>query len=120
MPRMLANGNIVIFDNGRSIKREYSRVIELNPATREIVWEYKGNPLQSFYTESLGSAQRLPNGNTLICEGENGHVFEVTEEGEKVWEWFNPNLDDKGKRGTAYRMIRYPGEKIEKIMVQNE
>ena len=45
-PSLLENGNILIFDNGYF--RRYSRVIELNPATNKIEWEYKADPLPSF------------------------------------------------------------------------
>lgn len=104
-PTLLDNGNLLIFDNGRSSKA--SRVIELNPLTEQIEWEYKGKPGQKFYSPTRGSNQRLPNGNTLIAESDSGHVFEVTPDGKIVWEFYNLDLkaDDK-KRGTLYRMMR--------------
>ena len=40
-----------------------------------------------FFSPNISGAQRLPNGNTLICEGNSGHLFEVTSEGEMVWEY---------------------------------
>jgi hypothetical protein len=89
--RWLPNGNLHIFDNGT--RREglpYSRVIELKPDSREIVWEYQANPPMSFFSPNVSSADRLPNGNTLICEGLSGRIFEVTRAGETVWEWHNP------------------------------
>ena len=52
------------------------------------VWSYT-NP-STFYSNHLSGAQRLPNGNTLITEGTSGHLFEVTPEGEVVWEYINP------------------------------
>lgn len=112
-PRMLDNGNILIFANGG--RRGYSSVIELNPITKEIVWEYKADPPESFFCKSMGSAQRLPNGNTLIGDGMNGHAFEVTKEGEIVWEWYDPKFNKEGKQETFHRMIRYPKDKIEKM-----
>jgi hypothetical protein len=106
-PTMLDNGNILIFDNG--VFRKYSRVIELDPTTKTIVWEYVADPPESFYTAGKGSSQRLPNGNTLICEGDRGRVFEVTQNGEIVWEWYNALVKD-GHRVQVYRMMRYsPG-----------
>ncbi|MFH1867613.1 MAG: arylsulfotransferase family protein [Candidatus Omnitrophota bacterium] len=114
MPRMLDNGNILIFDNGR--KRRYTRIIELDPVAKEIVWEYKADPPESFFCRTLGSIQRLPNGNTLIGDSESGRAFEVTREGETVWEWFNPVFDKEGRRKTFYRITRYPKEKIDKIL----
>ena len=76
-------GNILLLDNGK-IAGERSRVLELNPVTKEIIWSFSAD---DFFTPSAGSAQRLPNGNTLISEDRKGHVFEVNHEGEKVWEY---------------------------------
>ncbi|MGD9142038.1 MAG: arylsulfotransferase family protein, partial [bacterium] len=109
-PTMLENGNILIFDNGAV--RKYSRVIELNPVTEEIEWEYTGDPPETFYSSTRGSAQRFPNGNTLICESNEGRVFEVTPEKEIVWEWYNPHLVE-GHRVQLYRLLRYPVEMMD-------
>lgn len=97
-PTMLPNGNILIFDNGAG--RGYSRVLELNPATEQIVWSYQADPVGDFFSKWRGSAQRLPNGNTLICEAERGRAFEVTAEGRIVWEFWNPDM-----RGAQRRRI---------------
>ena len=114
MPRMLPNGHILIFDNGR-LKRGYSRVIELDPIREEIVWEYRGDPPESFYTLAQGSAQRLGNGNTLIAESGKGRVFEVNSDGRIVWEWFNPKIRNN-RRTTIYRMIRIPRENVDRLL----
>ncbi len=104
-PTLLENGNILIFDNGRI--KGYSRIIELDPVTKQIVWEYKASPPEEFYTPIRGSCQRLPNGNTLITESNKGRVFEVTRDGEIVWEFFNWEVDpEKKKRAVIYRMMR--------------
>jgi outer membrane protein assembly factor BamB len=108
-PTLLENGNILIFDNGS--ERGWSRIIELDPLTREIVWEYRGDPLESFFSASRGSAQRLPNGNTLVTDSVRGRVFEVSMEGEIVWEFFEPATrwrDLRLERATIYRMTRLP------------
>jgi hypothetical protein len=112
-PTMLESGNILVFDNGTS--REYSKVIELNPVTKTVEWEYVGDPPESFYSFSRGSAQRLPNGNTLICDGDNGRAFEVTREGEIVWEWLN-SLTTEGYREQVYRMMRLSSDEIEGLL----
>jgi len=104
-PTLLENGNILIFDNGES--REYSRVIELNPITKEIEWEYKSDPPELFFSDIMGSAQRLPNGNTLITESQKGRAFEVTKEGEMVWEFYNTEVnEEKNERAIIYRLMR--------------
>jgi hypothetical protein len=109
-PTMVENGNILVFDNG--VVRGYSRVVEVNPLTGAIEWEYLGSPPTAFYSPRKGSAQRLPNGNTLICEGDRGRTFEVTSGGETVWNWLNPNFEE-GRRVQVYRMIRYSRDEVE-------
>ena len=66
------------------------KIIEVDPNTSEIVWEYQGDPSISFYSFHISGAERLANGNTLICEGAPGRIFEVTPEQEIVWEYINP------------------------------
>jgi hypothetical protein len=111
--QVLENGNILLFDNG--LGRGRSRVIELDPLSREIVWEYRAPNPADFYTASRGSAQRLPNGNTLITNSDNGQVFEVTPDGTTVWEYRNPHLNEQGRRGTISRTKRYPVAFIQRI-----
>jgi hypothetical protein len=112
-PTMLSNGNILVFDNG--VRRKYSKVVELDPVTKTIAWEYVGNPPESFYSYQKGSSQRLPNGNTLVCEGNRGRAFEITEEGNVVWEWVNPVLIE-GHRAQVYRMLRLSPGKVEGLL----
>jgi len=104
-PTLLEKGNILIFDNG--IKRYYSRIVELDPLTKGIVWEYKANSPYKFYSSGRGSSQRLPNGNTLITESNKGRVFEITRDGRTVWEFYNPEIRTKKRQRSAiYRMMR--------------
>jgi hypothetical protein len=112
-PTMLENGNILIFDNG--VSRRYSRILELNPLTQEIVWEYVADPPSSFFTSQRGSSQRLPNGNTLICDGNGGRAFEVSLNGEILWEWLNPNME-KGRREQVYRVTRIPSDIVDALI----
>lgn len=103
-PTLLENGNILIFDNGTS--RKYSRVLELDPSTKEIVWKYEGLPREAFFSSWGGACQRLPNGNTLITDSSQGRIFEITRDGEIVWDFYNPLKARNGKRATIYRMSR--------------
>jgi len=103
-PHMLANGNILIFDNGTL--RGYSRVIEVDPLTERIEWEYTAQPKESFLSRYISGAQRLPNGNTLICEGSKSRLFEVTPAGEVVWDFVNPYWPE-GCTKNIYRCTRY-------------
>ena len=105
-PTLLDNGNIMLLDNGWN-KRNYSRVIELDPVTKEIEWEYKANPKENFFTYGRGSNQRLPNENTLVTDTCSGRVFEITKDGRIVWEFYNPRIRKKTQeRATIYRMVR--------------
>jgi hypothetical protein len=103
-PTMLENGNILLFDNG--CQRGYSRVIELDPRQKRIVWEYK-RP-KEFFSRRRGGVQRFPNGNTFITESDRGRVFEVSPEGKIVWEFLNPDVSKKKRRAIIYRMVRVP------------
>ena len=53
-------------------------------------WVYTADDPESFFSKILSGAQRLENGNTLICEGMHGRIFEINPDGEKVWEYVNP------------------------------
>lgn len=130
-------GNLLFFDNGgwagygdpnpgsftgiKNARRDYSRVVELNPVTLEVVWELTPEKLgyqmptdaSKFYSPYVSNAQRLPNGNTLVDEGSDGRLIEVTPDFEIVWEWVSPyfNHTDDGGQGTTnmiYRAYRYP------------
>lgn len=100
-------GNILVFDNGGTAgypiqARLYSRVIEITPGEKnKIVWEYNakksGMGAWTFFSPLISGAQRLPNGNTSICEGMQGRFFEVTKDGEIVWEYINPIFATDGK-----------------------
>ena len=113
MPTMLPGGTLLIYDNGTALGR--SRIIELDPLTEEIVWEYQADPPESFFSSSRGAGERLPNGNTFITESNTGRLFEVTPDGETVWEFLNPDLRD-GRRQPLYRALRYPATLVEKIV----
>ncbi len=112
-PHMLPNGNILIFDNGTL--RGYSRVIELNPLTEQVEWEYTAEPKESFLSKYISGAQRLPNGNTLICEGGKHHLFEVTPDKEVVWDFVFP-WHQEGGLGSIYRCLRYSPEYVKPLL----
>jgi hypothetical protein len=125
-PTLLPNGNILIFDNGVHRLDDsvpYSRVIEVDPATNKIVWKYQDKPTWNFFSPRMGYAQRLPNGNTLITESSFGRVFEVSKEGEIVWEFVNPFFGKPffgGPPASAsnqiFRAIRYSAEEIARAL----
>ena len=109
-PTRLANGNILLLDNGCHRRGlSYSRVIEVDPANSEVVWEYHGDPLTSFFTHFTGGADMLHSGNTLITEGNTGSIFEVTAASEVVWEYINPFFSNglQGFTNGVFRAHRY-------------
>ena len=114
-------GNLLVFDNGGSsgygfaspiapdgtgaFARATSRVLEINPVTLELVWSY-ANP--RFFSTNISSAQRLPNGNTLVTAGAGGRIFEVTREGTIVWEYMYPLFSGANASNAVYRAYRVP------------
>ena len=111
-PGLAGAGNILVFNNGEEFpdfRRGYSSVDEivppvdganyrLNPgqayAPAEPVWNYTAPTPEDFYAPYISGVQRLPNGNTLICDGVNGTLFEVTPAGKTVWKYVNPTTDN--------------------------
>ena len=114
---VLDSGNVLIFDNG--LGRDWSRVIEVDPLKKEIVWQYGNKEMTDFYTNGRGASQRLPNGNTLITESADGRAFEVTSDGELVWEYYCPYTNDEGQRATFIRCYRHDAALVERILAEN-
>ena len=106
---VLSNGNILVFDNRTG--EGASRIVELDPVAREIVWEYPRGAGPEFYSDTRGTVQRFPNGSTLIGESSRGRAFEVTPEGEVVWEYRTPYRNEENKPA-ALRIERYPPSEV--------
>ena len=106
-------GNILVFNNGTGrpgVEEDYSSVLELAPPINpdgsyvtlpaeptgptSPVWEYIAPNPESLYAGQLSGAQRLPNGNTLIAEGNSGRMLEVGIDNAIVWEFTNPYRED--------------------------
>lgn len=113
-PTMLENGNILVFDNGTY--RGHSIVREIEPSSGEIVWQYENG--EDFFSPFRAGNQRLPNGNTLICEADAGHLFEVTPEKEIVWDFWSPFVGQGphhlGKR--IHRATRYSPQAVAPLL----
>ena len=103
-PGLPGAGHILIFNNGSERdQRSFSTVDELIPpqkpdgsyerpakgafGPKQLTWQFK-DP-ENLFSQRVSGAQRLPNGNTLICSGETGHVFEVDSDGTVVWDYHN-------------------------------
>lgn len=100
-------GNILVFNNGRGRPdSNYSSIDEIVPSVdkkgryvlkkrhafnpAKPTWTYTAPHKPDFYSSHISGCQRLPNGNTLICSGENGILFEVTPDKNVVWKFINP------------------------------
>jgi len=145
IPRGLpGEGNIMIFDNGgwagygspnpasvngeKYATRDYSRVLEIDPVTLKIVWQLTPKEMgrvfpvdySRFYSPFVSSAQRLPNGNTLITAGATGSIIEVTAQHEVVWEYITPYWGKIVPINQVYRAYRVPYEWIPQLSTPKE
>lgn len=123
-PIQTANGTVLVFDNGNmrfGTTSPYSRALEFDPNSGKITWEYTDPLPPSFFSPYMGSAERLENGNTFICESAFGRLFEITPDGEVVWEYIIPFFDEypehmrkmiSGYQNSAFRAHRYPADAI--------
>mgnify|MGYP001157183552 FL=1 len=118
---MLDNGNILVFVNGaHSVyggPNFGSRIHEIDPKTKEVVWEYRGSPPYTFHSSFISGMERLANGNTLICEGQWGRLFEVTPDSEIVWDYVSPYFNGKdvpyAEGNFVFRCYRYAADSPE-------
>ncbi|MDP6430007.1 MAG: arylsulfotransferase family protein [Rhodospirillales bacterium] len=120
--QLLENGNILFFANGANVEdagpEGGSRIVEIDPETKEVVWMYRGLPPRTFFSWYISGCQRLASGNTLVCEGVAGRFFEVTPECEIVWEYASPYIvEDEGAlyhgNNQVFRCYRYAGDSSE-------
>jgi len=116
--------NILIFNNGVRLEDTYSSVDEIIPPAdgfgnyniafdaafepAEPIWTFVATPPSSFFSIKLSGADRLPNGNTIICSGGDGYFFEVTSENEIVWDYTNIFPDDTFNQ--VFNIHRYSEE----------
>jgi len=126
---LLDAGKLLIFSNGNS--RRYSSIEMITPTTTATgvyaydttlgygptasEWTYT-DPIknENFFSSILSSAQRLPNGNMLICDGDSGYFFEIDSNNNIVWEYINPDTNNgllnQGETASAnfvFRAIKF-------------
>ena len=108
-PGLPGAGNILVFNNRWEFwefeEGKYSSIEEIVPPLdgygyrrdpgkpyppSDPIWRYTAEPPTDFYSRIIGATQRLPNGNTLICEGLSGNLFQVTPDGKTVWQYVYP------------------------------
>jgi hypothetical protein len=122
-PGCPGEGDILVFNNGANRPEgHYSTVDEIIPPVDENgsyylepgsaygpttqTWTYTANPPASFYSSHLSGAERLSDGNTLICDGEAGRFFEVTPQGETVWQY--TNLFPSPATNNVFKIVSLP------------
>jgi hypothetical protein len=110
--QVLENGNYMVFINQtRTPGGGGSKVLEFDPKTKQSVWEYVGYPSYTFSSPFISGAQRFKSGNTLICEGMWGRIFEVTPDHEIVWEYISPYFTPQNGKdpfnNNIFRAYRY-------------
>ena len=82
----------------------------------EPAWTYTAEAPTDFYSRIMGCVQRLPNGNTLICNSTSGVVFQVTPDGKQVWKYLYPmDADTPLKQGEEAS----PRENLQHLHVLN-
>jgi hypothetical protein len=118
-------GNFLIFDNGSRRAGAYSsRLIEVGPyagsypnapylpemeaggPAEQVVWSFAARNANSFFSTNISGVQRLANGNTLGIAGRQGHVFQVTPDGDVVWEYIVPVMVGLPEGATPYQVFR--------------
>jgi hypothetical protein len=112
-PGLPGEGNIIVFNNGINTygtrpEGKYSTVEELVPPINatggydlaqgsaygpsDSLWRYTASPPGSFFASAMGGAERLPDGNTLVCGGSTGYNFETDPANNVVWEYRSNGL----------------------------
>ncbi|KAA3631358.1 MAG: hypothetical protein DWP97_13290 [Calditrichaeota bacterium] len=126
-------GNLLLFNNGfLRPEGNYSSIEEFAPPIDSngnylllpdqayepdsADWTYISDIPTDFYSSRISGMQRLQNGNTLICSGMNGRIFEINNLGTIVWEYINPvtasgpNIqgEELASSNQLFRAERYP------------
>jgi len=122
-------GNILVFNNGngRPGTMQHSSVEELVPplvnggyvrtgaafGPQGPTWIYRAPVPSDFYSPYVSGSQRRENGNTLVCDGNHGRLFEVTRQGDTVWEYLSPitlgNAMRQGEQSYRNEVFRCQG-----------
>lgn len=126
-PGLPGAGNILVYNNGQGRPNDpWSSVDEIafadmapgkigfddngHFAPSSPTWRYGSAENTEFYSSFISGAQRLPNGHTLVCEGADGRVFEVTPDGKIVWEYLSPWGDSDAVNSPGQRQASQPAD----------
>ncbi len=97
-PRFIDDGSVMMFDNMGNLSDTpgLSRVLNVDPVTGKILWEYDGTAQNQVFSSYNSGVDPLPNGNVLVTEASAGRMFEVTRDKELVWDYRAPERYDDG------------------------
>lgn len=111
------DGHVLVFDNGVNARR--TRLVMVDPNTREVVWNWSAQPPQSFFCPLAGGCERLANGNLLVTNSTAGGAFELTTDGQIVWQLTLPVSAYGTERGrvSVYRISAVQSEVINQFPV---
>ncbi|MBN8545494.1 MAG: aryl-sulfate sulfotransferase [Ignavibacteria bacterium] len=130
-PGLPGQGNILVFNNG--LGRNYSSADEFVPPVDSLgfysrvsgtafgpaglTWTWFASPPASMYSWAISGAQRLQNGNTLVCDGIHGILTEVTSAGQIVWKYVSPviNTGPVFQGDSIPDDPTHPGEKLNMV-----
>lgn len=122
-------GNILVFNNGTGRPGgDASTVDEIVPppidrngnyrstggvwGPSNASWTFAASPPTSLYSTFVSGAQRLPDGNTLVCAGWLGTILEVTPQSQVVWSYRVPLVDgapgQQGREPSSSFVFRSP------------
>ncbi len=118
--RKVKNGKLIFtkdYCTGDETEIFYSKLIEFNPLTQKVIWEYIPQNKLTFCSSYYGYSQLLDTGNVLVSHISNGgSAFEVNRRGEIVWEWINPLKDEKGRAKRIYKVLKIDKDKIDPFL----
>ncbi|OMP31470.1 hypothetical protein BKM32_07055 [Mangrovimonas sp. DI 80] len=133
---LVDEGKILLYNNGNGRPELFSSVDIIEPPVDEFnnyiyeagqaygpevaEWQYTDTPMTDLFSRIMSSAQRLPNGNTLICDSDSGYFFEIDSEENKVWEYINPqktsgsilSQGDVPESNLTFRATKYPPDYV--------
>jgi len=114
-PDFTPDGTIMVYDNritGDRPQLGYSRVLEIDPRSRDVVWQYSGSDADPMYSSLGGRVQVLPNGNVLALEPQGGRIIEIARGrgDDVVWEFVN--LEGEGQVGMLFDAIRVAADEL--------
>lgn len=115
-PDFTADGTIIVYDNritGDRPELGYSRVLEIDVETQQIVWDYTGTDADPMYSSIGGRVQVLPNDNVLAVEPQGGRIIEIARNGTDSLVWEFVNIHEEGSVGMLFDGLRFAPDELD-------